>query len=208
MVRVTIQALAATLGGTQSLHTNGYDEALALPTEESAKLALRTQQVMSSESGVTKTADPLGGSHYVEALTDEVERLAMEYLAKIDDMGGASQAIEFMQEEIHQAAYRFQMDIESGARSVVGVNVHSEDEAPPRIGQPDYSALERAQVARLRAVRSSRDETAAATALDSIRLVASSSDNLMPGLIDAVKLGVTLGEISDALREEWGTWDG
>ena len=195
-------------GGTQSLHTNGYDEALALPTEESAKLALRTQQVMSSESGVTKTVDPLGGSHYVEALTDEVERLAMEYLAKIDDMGGASQAIEFMQEEIHQAAYRFQMDIESGERSVVGVNVHSEDEGPPRIGQPDYSALERAQVARLRAVRSSRDETAAATALDSIRLVASSSDNLMPGLIDAVKLGVTLGEISDALREEWGTWDG
>ncbi|MDE3001828.1 MAG: methylmalonyl-CoA mutase family protein [Gemmatimonadota bacterium] len=208
VVRVTIQALAATLGGTQSLHTNGYDEALALPTEESAKLALRTQQVMSSESGVTKTVDPLGGSHYVEALTDEVERLAMEYLAKIDDMGGASQAIEFMQEEIHQAAYRFQMDIESGERSVVGVNVHSEDEGPPRIGQPDYSALERAQVARLRAVRSSRDETAAATALDSIRLVASSSDNLMPGLIDAVKLGVTLGEISDALREEWGTWDG
>lgn len=208
VVRVTIQALAATLGGTQSLHTNGYDEALALPTEESAKLALRTQQVMSSESGVTKTVDPLGGSHYVEALTDEVERLAMEYLAKIDDMGGASQAIEFMQEEIHQAAYRFQMDIESGERSVVGVNVHSEDEGPPRIGQPDYSALERAQVVRLRAVRSSRDETAAATALDSIRLVASSSDNLMPGLIDAVKLGVTLGEISDALREEWGTWDG
>ncbi|MGB0542709.1 MAG: acyl-CoA mutase large subunit family protein [Longimicrobiales bacterium] len=208
VVRVTIQALAATLGGTQSLHTNGYDEALALPTEESAKLALRTQQVMSSESGVTKTVDPLGGSHYVEALTDEVERLAMEYLAKIDDMGGASQAIEFMQEEIHQAAYRFQMDIESGERSVVGVNVHSEDEGPPRIGQPDYSALERAQVARLRAVRSSRDETAAATALDSIRLVASSSDNLMPGLIDAVKFGVTLGEISDALREEWGTWDG
>jgi len=208
VVRVTIQALAATLGGTQSLHTNGYDEALALPTEESAKLALRTQQVMSSESGVTKTVDPLGGSHYVEALTDEVERLAMEYLAKIDDMGGASQAIEFMQEEIHQAAYRFQMDIESGERSVVGVNVHSEDEGPPRIGQPDYSALERAQVVRLRAVRSSRDETAVATALDSIRLVASSSDNLMPGLIDAVKLGVTLGEISDALREEWGTWDG
>lgn len=208
VVRVTIQALAATLGGTQSLHTNGYDEALALPMEESAKLALRTQQVMSSESGVTKTVDPLGGSHYVEALTDEVERLAMEYLAKIDDMGGASQAIEFMQEEIHQAAYRFQMDIESGERSVVGVNVHSEDEGPPRIGQPDYSALERAQVVRLRAVRSSRDETAVATALDSIRLVASSSDNLMPGLIDAVKLGVTLGEISDALREEWGTWDG
>ena len=208
VVRVTIQALAATLGGTQSLHTNGYDEALALPTEESAKLALRTQQVMSSESGVTKTVDPLGGSHYVEALTDEVERLAMEYLAKIDDMGGASQAIEFMQEEIHQATYRFQMDIESGERSVVGVNVHSEDEGPPRIGQPDYSALERAQVVRLRAVRSSRDETAVATALDSIRLVASSSDNLMPGLIDAVKLGVTLGEISDALREEWGTWDG
>jgi len=208
VVRVAVQALAATLGGTQSLHTNGYDEALALPTEESAKLALRTQQVLASESGVTRTVDPLGGSHYVEALTDEVERLALEYLEKIDEMGGASQAIEYMQEEIHQAAYRFQMDIESGERSVVGINLHTEEEGSPRLGQPDYSALEAGQVERLQAVRAARDDAEVRTALDSIRQVAGSDGNLMPGLVDAVKRRVTLGEISDALREEWGTWDG
>ena len=117
VVRVAVQALAATLGGTQSLHTNGYDEALALPTEESAKLALRTQQVLASESGVTKTVDPLGGSHYVEALTDAIESAAVEYLEAIDEMGGAAAAIDFMQEEIHQAAYRFQMEVESGEPS-------------------------------------------------------------------------------------------
>ena len=208
VVRVAVQALAATLGGTQSLHTNGYDEALALPTEESAKLALRTQQVLASESGVTRTVDPLGGSHFVEALTDEVERLALEYLEKIDGMGGASAAIEYMQEEIHQAAYRFQMDIESGERSVIGVNVHTEEKGSPRLGQPDYSALEAGQVERLQAVRAARDDAEVRTSLDSIRQVAVSQDNLMPGLVDAVKRGVTLGEISDALREEWGTWDG
>lgn len=208
VVRVTVQALAATLGGTQSLHTNGFDEALALPTEESAKLALRTQQVLASESGVTNTVDPLGGSHYVEALTDEIERLALEYLDRIDEMGGAANAIEFMQEEIHQAAYRFQMEIESGERSVVGVNVHADEGSSPRIGQPDYSALEAAQVERLAAERAGRDSDSVRSALASIRLAAGSDQNLMPGMIDAVKLGVTLGEISDALREEWGTWDG
>ncbi len=208
VVRVTLQGLAATLGGTQSLHTNGYDEALALPTEKSAKLALRTQQIIASESGVTRTVDPLGGSHYVEELTDEIERLAMEYLSKIDEMGGASEAIEYMQEEIHQAAYRFQMDIESGHRNVVGLNSHVEQEVSPRIGQPDYSQLELAQVEKLQAVRSGRDNVAARSALDAIRKVAMSEDNLMPRLIEAVKVGVTLGEISDALRDEWGTWDG
>ena len=208
VVRVTLQALAAALGGTQSLHTNGYDEALALPTEESAKLALRTQQIIASESGVTRTVDPLGGSHYVEELTDEIERLAMEYLSKIDEMGGASEAIEYMQEEIQQAAYRFQMDIESGHRNVVGLNSHVEQEVSSRIGQPDYSQLELAQVEKLQAVRSGRDNVAARSALDAIRKVARSEDNLMPRLIEAVKVGVTLGEISDALRDEWGTWDG
>jgi len=207
-VRVTVQALAATLGGTQSLHTNGYDEALALPTEESAKLALRTQQVLACESGVARTADPLGGSHYVEALTDEIERRALEYLEKIDAMGGAAGAIEYMQEEIHQAAYRFQMEIESGARSVVGVNVHTEEGGAPPISQPDYSLLEAAQVERLTSARTERDESAVRSALASMRVVAGSDENLMPGLIDAVRIGVTLGEISDALREEWGTWDG
>jgi methylmalonyl-CoA mutase N-terminal domain/subunit len=208
VVRVAIQALAATLGGTQSLHTNGYDEALALPTEESAKLALRTQQILASESGITATADPLGGSYYVEALTDEIERRALEYLEQIDRMGGASRAIEYMQEEIHQAAYRFQMDVESGARSVVGVNVHREEEGPVRIGQPDYSALEAGQVGRLKAFRTSRDDAEVRARLGAIAAAAGTSDNLVPHFVDAVKAGVTLGEISDALRAEWGSYDG
>ena len=208
VVRVTVQALAAALGGTQSLHTNGYDEALALPTEESATLALRAQQIIASESGITRSVDPLGGSQYVEALTDEIERLAIEYLDKIAEMGGASHAIEYMQDEIHRAAYRFQMDVESGQRTVVGVNAHVEEEGDSRIGQPDYSKLELDQVERLGAVRSKRDDLATQSALDSIRQVARSDRNLMPVLIDAVKLGVTLGEISDTLKDEWGTWDG
>jgi methylmalonyl-CoA mutase N-terminal domain/subunit len=208
VVRVTVQALAAALGGTQSLHTNGYDEALALPTEESAKLALRTQQILAAESGVTKTADPLGGSYYVEALTDEIERRAREYLVRIDELGGAAKAIDFMQEEIHQAAYRVQMDIESGHRPVVGVNLQVEEEGSPRIGQPDYSALEQAQVARLRGLRATRDADEVRSELVAIRALAGSDGNLMPALVSAVKAGVTLGEISDALREEWGTYDG
>jgi methylmalonyl-CoA mutase N-terminal domain/subunit len=208
VVRVTVQALAAALGGTQSLHTNGYDEALALPTEESAKLALRTQQILAAESGVTKTADPLGGSYYVEALTDEIERLAREYLARIDELGGAAKAIDFMQEEIHQAAYRVQMDIESGHRPVVGVNLQVEEEGSPRIGQPDYSALEQEQVERLHGLRATRDADEVRSELVAIRALAGSDGNLMPALVSAVKAGVTLGEISDALREEWGTYDG
>lgn len=208
VVRVAIQALAATLGGTQSLHTNGYDEALALPTEESATLALRTQQILASESGITRTADPLGGSHYVEALTDEVERRAEEYIRQIDEVGGAAFAIDYMQEEIHQAAYRFQMEIESGERPVVGVNVHTDDSRPTRIGQPDYSALEASQTERLAAFRAERDQDSVRGELEAIRLLAGSDGNLMPALISAVKHGVTLGEISDALRDEWGTWDG
>ena len=208
VVRVTVQALAAALGGTQSLHTNGYDEALALPTEESAKLALRTQQILAAESGVTKTADPLGGSYYVEALTDEIERRAREYMVRIDELGGAAKAIDFMQEEIHQAAYRVQMDVESGHRPVVGVNLQVEEEGSPRIGQPDYSALEQAQVERLRGLRATRDADEVRSELVAIRALAGADGNLMPALVSAVKAGVTLGEISDALREEWGTYDG
>lgn len=208
VVRVAIQALAATLGGTQSLHTNGFDEALALPTEESATLALRTQQILASESGITRTADPLGGSHYIEALTDEVERRAEEYIRHIDEVGGAAKAIDYMQEEIHQAAYRFQMEIESGERPVVGVNVHTDDSSPARIGQPDYSALETAQTGRLAAFRADRDADAVRRELAAIRTLAASDGNLMPALIGAVKHGVTLGEISDTLRDQWGMWDG
>ncbi len=208
VVRVTIQALAATLGGTQSLHTNGYDEALALPTEESARIALRSQQILASESGVTNTADPLGGSYYVEALTDEVARQALEYLERIAELGGAAKAIDYMQEEIHQAAYRFQMDVESGDRTVVGVNTHVEDEDSARIGLPDYSALETGQIGRLTDMKTARDAQMVRSRLGAIRTSAASTENLMPPLIDAVKVGVTLGEISDALREEWGTYDG
>lgn len=208
VVRVAIQALAATMGGTQSLHTNGYDEALALPTEESAKLALRTQQILASESGVTNTADPLGGSHYVEALTDEVERQAREYLERIAEMGGAARAIDYMQEEIHQSAYRFQMEIESGARNVVGVNQHVDEEASPRIGQPDYSSLEQGQLDRLSTMKEARDADEVTSRLTAVRARAKSDENLVPAFVEAVKAGVTLGELSDALREEWGTYDG
>ena len=208
VVRVAIQALAATLGGTQSLHTNGNDEALALPTEESAKLALRTQQILASESGVTRTVDPLGGSHYVEALTDEVERQAREYLERIGEMGGAAKAIDYMQEEIHEAAYRFQMEIESGDRTVVGVNAYVDEADAPRMGQPDYSALESDQVEALGRFKSSRDGGAVRTAVAALKAAAGSDDNLMPPLVEAVKAGVTLGEVSDTLREEWGTYDG
>jgi len=208
VVRVTVQALAATLGGTQSLHTNGFDEALALPTQESAKLALRTQQVLAAECGVTRTADPLGGSHYVEALTDEIERQAVAYLAAIDELGGASKALDYMQEEIHQAAYAFQMDIESGERTVVGVNLHAEDEEPGRVGQPDFSALERGQIEHLTALKADRDDAELRARLLAIRDGAGGTDNLLPAIIDAVKAGVTLGEISDALRAEWGVFDG
>ena len=208
VVRVTVQALAAALGGTQSLHTNGFDEALALPTQESAKLALRTQQILSSESGITRTADPLGGSHYVEALTDEIERIALEYLEKIDELGGASKAIDYMQEEIHQAAYAHQMDIESGERAVVGVNVHAEDEGSPHIGKPDYGVLEEGQLGRLSTHKSARDVGEVSARLDAIGNAARGSDNLMPHIIEAVKVGVTLGEVSDQLRSAWGTYDG
>ena len=208
VVRVTVQALSAILGGTQSLHTNGYDEALALPTEESARLALRTQQILASESGVTRTADPLGGSYFVEALTDEIEAAARSYLERIDEMGGASRAIEYMQEEIHRAAYAVQMDIESGARPVVGVNVHTEAEGAPRIGQPDFRALEEGQRRQLLTRKSARDPGTVQGALDRVRGVAKGNQNLMPPIIEAVKAGATLGEISDALRSEWGTYDG
>jgi len=207
VVRVTVQALAAALGGTQSLHTNGYDEALALPSEESAKLALRTQQILAAESGVTRTVDPLGGSYFVESLTDEIEARARGYLDRIAELGGAARAIDYMQQEIHRAAYAVQMDIETGARTLVGVNVHVEEEGPLRIGQPDYSALERAQRDELAARKAGRDAGGVRAALQAVRAVARGSENLMPPVIDAVKAGATLGEISDALRAEWGQFD-
>jgi methylmalonyl-CoA mutase N-terminal domain/subunit len=208
VVRVTVQALAAILGGTQSLHTNGYDEALALPSEEAAKLALRTQQILAGESGVTRTVDPLAGSYYVETLTDEVESRARAYVDEIESRGGSARAIEFMQGEIERAAYRFQQEIESGERTVVGVNAYTEPEGPLRIERPDYSALERDQVERLSSYKRARDGAAVHSVLDAVRAAAGGGENLLPLLIAAVKTGATLGEISDALREQWGTFDG
>ena len=208
VVRVTIQALSAVLGGTQSLHTNGYDEALALPTEESARLALRTQQVIAAESGVGRTVDPLAGSWFVESLTDEIEARALDYLERIDELGGAAQAVEFMQEEIHQAAYRHQLAIEDGSRPVVGVNAWADDQDEAPIEQPDYRALEAAQRDRVAELKTRRDPSGVTTALRQLREAESAGANLMPPIIAAVKAMATLGEISDVLREAWGTWDG
>ena len=206
VVRVTIQALSAVLGGTQSLHTNGYDEALALPTEESARIALRTQQIIASEAGVARTVDPLAGSYYVESLTDEIESRAVAYLEKIDEMGGAARAVEYMQDEIHRAAYRHQLEIESGDRTVVGVNAYTEDEGAPAIESPDYSALEAVQREKLAALRARRDAGEVERTLAAVRAAADGSDNLMPPIIDAVKASATLGEIADTLRRAWGTY--
>ncbi len=204
VVRVTVQALSAVLGGTQSLHTNSYDEALALPTEESAKLALRTQQILAHESGVADTVDPLGGSYYVESLTDALEARVREYLDEVAELGGAAAAIPYFQEQIHQSAYEHQQAVESGDRVIVGVNEFREDEAGLRIEQPDYGTLEAEQVARLEAVRADRDEAAVTEALEAVAAAADGDDNLLPPIVGAVKAMATLGEISDVLRRAWG----
>jgi methylmalonyl-CoA mutase, N-terminal domain len=208
VVRVTVQALAAVLGGTQSLHTNAYDEALALPTEESARLALRTQQVLATESGVSETIDPLGGSYFVEALTDRIETDALALIRQVDDMGGAARAIEFFQDEIHRAAYAHQQGVESGELGVVGVNCYRVAESAPRIAAPAYARLEAEQRARLAQLRADRDQAAVDTALAAVGAAARTGDNLMPPLIAAVAAMATLGELSDVLRDEWGTFRG
>ncbi len=206
IVRVAVQALAAVLGGTQSLHTNGFDEALSLPTEEAAKLALRTQQVIAEESGVISTVDPLGGSWYVEALTDQLEADALHYLERIDELGDVARAIPFMSEEIHQAAYRWQLELESGERKVVGVNCYEESTEPPRLAQPDFARLGREQADRLARIRADRDERDVASALQRVDDIAGTSDNLVPVIIEAVKVRATIGEISGVLRNRWGTF--
>ena len=208
IIRVTIQALSATLGGSQSLHTNGYDEALALPTKEAAKLALRTQQIIASESGITRTVDPLGGSYYVEALTDQIESAAVNYLDTIEELGGASKAIEYMVQEIQTAAYKVQLDVESGQREIVGVNVHAEEDEALSIEKPAYEILEQEQIARLKAHKERRIDGTIREELEGVRSTARGNANLMPRLISSVKAGVTLGELSDVLRSEWGAYDG
>jgi len=206
VVRVTVQALAAVLGGTQSLHTNAYDEALALPTEQSAKLALRTQQVLAHESGVTETVDPLAGSYYVERLTSDLEERARAYLDRVDELGGAARAVEYFQEEIHRSAYRHQLAVEAEDRVVVGVNRFREEGAAARIAQPDYGALERAQRERVEGIRSRRDADAVTAALRAVDEAAGSGANLMPPMVAAVKAMATLGEIADVLRGRWGVY--
>jgi methylmalonyl-CoA mutase, N-terminal domain len=207
VIRVTTQALSAVLGGTQSLHTNGFDEALSLPTEEAAAIALRTQQILAYESGVTRTVDPLAGSYFVEDLTNRIEAEARRYLEEIDERGGAAGAIPYMQDQIHQAAYRFQMEVESGERTVVGVNRFQEKEEPPRMDHTDYSGLERAQREKVARLRESRDPIPVDEALGALREAAEGTDPLMPRILDAAKALATLGEISDCLREAWGTYD-
>ncbi|MGE5412531.1 MAG: methylmalonyl-CoA mutase, partial [Syntrophomonadaceae bacterium] len=206
VVRVALQALSAVLGGTQSLHTNARDEALALPTEESARLALRTQQVIAHESGVADVVDPLGGSALVEAWTDEIRARARELIGKVDTLGGAVAAIEqgFLQREIEDAAYRAQREIEARERLVVGVNVHRDaKEAPVPILSVD-PGLETEQVGRLRAFRSARDGRKSAAALESVGRDAREDRNLMPSLVEAVAAGATLGEIVLALKTVYG----
>jgi methylmalonyl-CoA mutase N-terminal domain/subunit len=201
VVRVTVQALAAALGGTQSLHTNSYDEALALPSPEAARLALRTQQVLAHESGTAQTVDPLGGSHYVEHLTDQVERAARTLLDEVAELGGAARAVEsgFMQDAIARSAYQYQREVEAGSKVVVGVNRFTEQEGPPQISEPDYSALAAQQVARVRSAREDRDRVASRRALEALGRAAAGDDPLMPPIIDAVRARASVGEISDTL---------
>ncbi len=211
IVRVTIQALAAVMGGTQSLHTNSRDEALSLPTEDSARIALRTQQILAHESGVSDTVDPLGGSYYVEALTDDIERDVNRYLEQIADLGGAVQAVEagFMQREIHQAAYDTQKDIEKAETTIVGLNAYTIDEdVNPDLMKVD-PALEQAQINAIQTIRNERDQAAVDEALANLKAQAHLEDgHLMPFILKAVKAYATVGEICNVLRSEFGEYIG
>jgi len=209
IVRTAIEALAAVLGGTQSLHTNSFDEALALPTEQAVRIALRTQQVIAHETGVTSTIDPLGGSWFLEDLTNRLEAEAYDYFERIERLGGMVEAIKqnFPQREIAEASFRYQSEVEAGKRVVVGVNRYQlEEEPPPEILRID-PALERKQVERLRALRARRDQRGVERRLGQLRQAAARDDvNLMPILIDCARDYVTLGEICDTLRGVWGVW--
>jgi methylmalonyl-CoA mutase N-terminal domain/subunit len=208
IVRTAVEALAAVLGGTQSLHTNSYDEALALPTEEAVRIALRTQQVIAHESGVVNTIDPLGGSWFLEDLTNQLEAEAYEYFARIEKLGGVIPAIKenFFQREIAEASFRFQSEVEAGERVIVGVNRYAlEDEPPIELLRID-PALERKQIERLQALRARRDSARVEARLAELKQAAAGERNLIPLLIDAARDYTTMGEICDALREVWGTW--
>jgi len=208
IVRTAIEALAGVLGGTQSLHTNSYDEALALPTEQAVRIALRTQQIIAEETGVANTIDPLGGAYFVEALTDRMEEQAYEYFAKIDELGGMVEAVKrgYPQREIADAAFELQQDIDAGRRTVVGLNRYTEgDEQATEILRID-PALEQQQIDRVQAVRDGRDNAIVEQSLTAIRQAAAEDTNLMPLLIDAARAHTTEGEIVQALQEVWGDY--
>ncbi|MEA2250532.1 MAG: methylmalonyl-CoA mutase, N-terminal domain, partial [Solirubrobacteraceae bacterium] len=208
IVRTAIEALAGVLGGTQSLHTNSYDEALALPTEDAVRIALRTQQIIAHETGVTNTIDPLGGSYFVESLTDELERQAYDYFAKIDELGGMVAAVKqnYPQREIADASFDLQGEIDAGRRIVVGVNEyrHSGDE-PLEILRID-PALEGKQIGRVQAVKARRDGAAVERALAELRAAAATETNLMALLVDAARVHATEGEIVESLQQVWGSY--
>jgi methylmalonyl-CoA mutase N-terminal domain/subunit len=208
VVRTALEALSAVLGGTQSLHTNSYDEALALPTEEAVRLALRTQQVIAHESGVTNTVDPLGGSYFVEALTDEMERAAYEYFARIDELGGMVDAIKenFPQREIADASFRYQREVDEHKRIVVGVNdfiLEDEEEIPILRIDP---ALERKQVERLESTRARREGAAVESTLAELKRAAATDENLMPRFLDCARARASEGEMIAALQEVFGSY--
>lgn len=208
IVRVTNQAMAAVLGGTQSLHTNGYDEALSLPTEEAAKIALRTQQIIAFESGVTETVDPLAGSYFIEELTDTVENQAWKYIEKIDAMGGSVNAIEegYIQEEIARASYEYQKEVESSERIIVGVNKFTEKEPPfDKVFKIDDS-IRTLQINKINALKASRDNQKVAEILVRLEAAAKGTENLMPIIIEAVEEYATLGEIANTLRKVFGEY--
>jgi methylmalonyl-CoA mutase, N-terminal domain len=210
IIRVTIQALAAVLGGTQSLHTNGFDEALALPTEDAARIAVRTQQVVAHESGVAQTVDPLGGSYYIEALTNEVEAKAWEYINRIDEMGGAIAAIEagYIQQEIASSAYTYQKDIESGEKIIVGVNSYTVDEPPFKNLFTVNDSIRQVQTDKIKKLKSERNNEAVKSALAALKQAAIDGSNLMPFILTAVEHYATLGEIADVMRGEFGEYTG
>ncbi|MBW1975328.1 MAG: methylmalonyl-CoA mutase family protein [Deltaproteobacteria bacterium] len=208
IVRVALQAFAAALGGCQSLHTNSYDEALCLPTEQAVTVALRTQQIIAEESGATDTIDPLAGSYYVEAMTNKIEEEIEEYIRKIDEMGGTLAAIEegFIQKEIQESAYRFQKEIESGERAYVGVNKYVMDEPPPTNLLKVDMEVGRREAEKVRRLRAERDQKRVDEALARLREVSQSDENVMPAVIEAVKAKATIGEICDVWREVFGEY--
>ncbi|MCF7740897.1 MAG: methylmalonyl-CoA mutase, partial [Candidatus Marinimicrobia bacterium] len=208
IVRVAIQTLAAVLGGTQSLHTNSRDEALGLPTEKSVQIALRTQQIVAEESGVTNTVDPLAGSYYIENLTDEIEDEVFQYLDKIEELGGMGQAIEkgYIQKQIQDSAYKYQREIEEKERVVVGVNKYETDEEPPDDILKVDPELRNQQIDKLEKLKNERDSKKVQDSLAKLEKAAASDDNLMPYILEAARNYATLGEICDVMRDEFGEY--